>query len=125
MSKPILVKPAVLAVLALLALGACKTAEEKAEEYFQSGMALLEDGDVDRAILELRNVFQLDVTHLPARRELARVFLEDKQDKRRAYRQYLRIMEQHPEDLDTRVVLTEIALGTANWDEVNLSLIHI
>lgn len=112
-------KPAGLLLVAFLALGACKTSEERAEDYYTSGLELLESGDVDRAILEFRNVFQLAPTHLEARRELGRVYLEEKGDKTRSYRQYLRVVEQYPEDIEARLILTELSLGTSNWDEVD------
>lgn len=109
-----------LAVLfaALLALTACKTAQERAEEHYQSGLTLLAEGDVDRAIVEFRNVFQLEATHREARIALGQTYLEEKNDKQRAYRQFLRVAEQYPDDLDTRILLAEIALSVGNWEEV-------
>ena len=56
-------------------LAACDSAEEQAEEYFQSGIALMEEGDFDRAIVEFRNVFEFDGSHQEARRKLAEIFL--------------------------------------------------
>ena len=56
-----------LLLLAALALAACDTAEERAEQHYQRGMALLQEGDVDRAMIEFRNVFRLNGEHLPAR----------------------------------------------------------
>ena len=40
--------------LLLVLLAACESSEEKAEAFFQSGMELREDGDLDRAALEFR-----------------------------------------------------------------------
>ena len=108
-----------LVFIALTALAACESAEERATKHYQNGLSLLESGDVDRAILEFRNVFQFDATHLEARKALGRVFLEEKKDKRRAYRQFLRIVEQYPDDLETRILLADIALGIGDWEEVN------
>lgn len=110
--------PAALALVALLALAACDSAEERAEEHFQSGLTLLESGDVDRAVVEFRNAFKLDPAHIESRRSLARLMLEERNDKRRAYRQYLWIAEQSPEDLEARIALSEIAFVLGNWDEV-------
>ena len=50
---------------------------------------------------------------------LGKIFLEEVGDKRRAYRQFLRIAEQYPDDLDTRVKLAEIAVSIGSIDEVN------
>ena len=100
-----------------LALTACKSVDERAEERYQSGLALLEAGDPDRAIVELRNVFELDGTHQEARRTLAQIFL-DQGRMRQSYSQLLRIAEQYPEDLRTRLELSNLAFQLRNWDEV-------
>lgn len=99
-------------------LAACDSVEERAEEHFQSGLALLEDGDIDRALLEFRNAYRLDPAHIESRRVLARVMLDDLGDPRRAYRQFLRVAEQDPDDLEARIELSEIAFSLSNWDEV-------
>jgi len=57
-SKPLTLSA--LALFALLTLAGCDSVEERAEAHFQSGLALIEAGDYDRALVELRNVFQLD-----------------------------------------------------------------
>lgn len=100
-----------------VALTGCKSAEERAEEHYQNGVALLAEGDVDRAIVELRNVFQLDGSHQEARRLLATTFIEQG-NKRGAYRQLLRLAEQYPDDLEARVLMGEIAFEENNWQEV-------
>lgn len=100
------------------ALAACDSAEEQAEEYFQSGLSLMEEGDFDRAIVEFRNVFEFDGSHQEARRKLAEIFLLEKNNRRRAYQQYLRLAEQYPEDLDARINLSELAFQANNWEEV-------
>ena len=50
-----------------LSLAGCKTSAEKADEYYQSGLQLLEQGDTDRAIVQFRNVFDIEGTHYEAR----------------------------------------------------------
>ena len=57
----------VIAILGVAALAACDTAEERAEEHYQKGLELIEAGDADRALVELRNVFNLNGTHRDAR----------------------------------------------------------
>lgn len=104
------VVPAALALGLALPLAGCKTGAEKAEDYYQSGLELLEKGDTDRAIVQFRNVFEVDGTHYKARRKLAEVLLE-KGRARDAYSQYLRLAEQYPDDLDTRLALARLAFG--------------
>jgi len=103
-------------LVALLALSACDSAEERAEKYYKSGMALLEAGDVDRALVELRNVFKLNGRHNEARLAYARIQRERGalQD---SYSQYLLVVEQYPDTLEARVALAEMAIESGNWEE--------
>ncbi|WP_052265249.1 tetratricopeptide repeat protein [Ruegeria sp. ANG-R] len=99
-----------------IALTACKTAEERAEAHFVSAQELIEIGDLDRAIVELRNVFQLVPNHAEARRAMAQV-MEENGDVAGAYSQYIRLIEQVPDDIDGRTALAELAFGAGDWDE--------
>ena len=111
-------KPVTLLLALSLTLAACKSAEERAEEYFQKGLALAADGDYDRAIVELRNVFQLNGSHQEARHKLAELLKDEFDNTNGAYGQYLRLVEQYPDDLQARLELSEMAFLSANWDEV-------
>ncbi|MBB1492641.1 tetratricopeptide repeat protein [Paracoccus sp. MC1854] len=100
-----------------LTLTACKSSAEKAAEYYESALQLLEQGDPDRAILQLRNVFNIDGTHYEARRKLAELLVQ--QDKPgEAYSQYLRLAEQYPDDLEVRLALAELAFDSQQSDEL-------
>lgn len=111
-------KTAALAILLTVSLAACKSAEERAEEHYQRGLELLEAGDPDRAIVELRNVFELNGSHREARHTLAELMLDHQENPQGAYGQYLRLVEQYPDDLKARIALAEIAVLSGNWDEV-------
>lgn len=99
-------------------LAACDTAEERAEEHYQNALSLLEEGDHERALIELRNVFRLVPIHLDARYAMADLLLEHSENPRPAYREYLRIAEQAPNDLEPRIRLAEIAVSLADWEEL-------
>lgn len=129
MSAPSLIRPAAqgrrprrlllstaMAVTLGLSLAGCKTSAEKAEEYYQSGMELLEQGDVDRAMVQFRNVFDIEGTHYEARKALAQALVSQDRNSD-AYSQYLRLAEQYPDDLDTRIALARMAFRAKNWDE--------
>ena len=105
-----------LALALTLSLAGCDTAEERAEKHFQSGMELLEQGDVDRALVEFRNVFDLNGQHKEARLVYARVQRE-RGRLGEAYGQYLRSVEQYPEEIESRRALAEMAIEGGNWDE--------
>jgi tetratricopeptide (TPR) repeat protein len=99
-----------------LALAACQSSEERAEEHYQNALRLIEEGDFDRASVEFRNVFENDGQHREARIRFAEM-LRETGDLRRAYSQYLRVAEQYPDDAQTRVALAEMAIASQNWQE--------
>ncbi|MGH1424027.1 MAG: tetratricopeptide repeat protein [Pseudooceanicola sp.] len=103
-------------LLATSLLAGCKSDEEKAEEYYQSGLSFLEQGDEDRALIEFRNVFRKNGFHKEARMAYA-----DLQFKRgeyaEAYGQYLRLVEQYPNTVDAREKLARMAIERNDWDE--------
>lgn len=105
------------AVVALsLILAACDSAEKRAEKHFEKALALLEEGDIDRALVEFRNVFKLNETHTGAQLAYA-----EAQERRghfeEAYAQYLRLIEQDPEHLASRRALARLATELRDWDE--------
>lgn len=103
-------------VAATLALAGCESAEERAEAHYQSALALLAEGDADRALVELRNVFNLNGFHKEARRLYADTVLK-RGEVAEAYGQYLRLIEQYPDTPEVRLTLAELAIGRNDWDE--------
>ena len=102
--------------LGLTLLSACDSAEERAQKHFENSQALLAEGDVDRALIELRNVFKLNENHRDARLAFARIE-EDRGNVPGAYAQYLTLVEQSPQDLDGRRALARLASRLNNWEE--------
>lgn len=98
-------------------LAGCESSEQKAENHYKAGIELAEKGDVDRALVELRNVFRFAPGHEQARAAYARLSRE-KGDLREAYGQYLRLIEQNPGNIEGRRALAQMALDQGNWDEV-------
>lgn len=95
-------------------LSACDSSEERAEKHYQAGLEYLEAGDVDRALVELRNVFQLNSRHKDARR----VYAEAEMGRgrlREAFAQYLRLLEQFPDDQNAKVALAKLAAEAGDW----------
>ena len=103
----------VLASTALLA--ACDSSEDRAEEHFQTAVEFADTGDNDRAIVELRNALQLDQEHIEARKLFARISLEQG-NMSRAFNQLRAVVEQVPDDLESRLTLAEIAIVSQNWE---------
>ncbi|WGV15941.1 tetratricopeptide repeat protein [Fuscovulum ytuae] len=104
-----------LVLAATLGLSACQSSEEKAEDHFASARTLAEAGDVDRAVVELRNVFEFAPEHRDARIFFAEL-LYDKGDLAGAYGQYQLLVDQHPDAFDGFIQLAEIALSQNDWD---------
>lgn len=102
----------------MFGLAGCKSAEERAEEHYQSAITLAAEGDYDRAVVALRNVFQLDDSHREARRMLAEIMLNERGNRQQAYSHYLRLVEQYPDDLEGRIALARIAFSVTNWEEL-------
>ncbi len=101
---------------ASLGLSGCDSAEKRAEEHYQSSLVLLEEGDVDRAIVELRNVFKLNGLHREARLTYARVMRETG-NYREAYSHYLLLSEQFPKDPLPRKWMFRLAMLAGDLDE--------
>lgn len=98
-----------------LFLSACESSEERAERYYESGLALLEQGDVARAEVEFRNVFKIAPEHKEARLAYART-QRDSGKTRGAFKQYLTLIEFYPENLEGRTELAKIAILSQDWE---------
>lgn len=103
-------------IVSTLALSACNSAEERAEEHYQSALSLLAKGDSDRALVELRNVFELNGFHKEARLLYAETVLA-RGEIDEAYGQYLRLIEQYPDTPDVRLKLADLAITRGDWTE--------
>ncbi len=108
--------PALL-LAAALALSGCQSTEEKADGYYQSALQLIEAGNVDGALVELRNVFQYNGFHKEGRKLYADTQLA-RGEVAEAYGQYLRLIEQYPDTVEVRQTLAEIAMTHGDWAEV-------
>lgn len=104
------------ALLSVSLLAACKSDEEKAAEFYGSAMEYIEEGDVDRALVELRNALRLDEFHEAAREAYADIMIE-RNDVGQGYAHLLRLVEQNPERGPARARLATLAIEMNNWDE--------
>lgn len=110
-----------LSVLCAGLLAGCKSTAERADQHFQSGAELIESGDLQRGMVELRNALQLDERHKEARRLFARTLYEQG-DTGAAYGEYQRFTEFFPEDVEGRITLSELALEVGRWDDLERHL---
>jgi cellulose synthase operon protein C len=110
------VKTLPLILAAVMTLSACEGSEQRAARHFDSGVALLDAGEVSQALLEFRNVLRLQDDHAEARTLLART-LRERGETGSAFREYSRLIERHPDIVEGRIALAEMAFEAGNWDE--------
>lgn len=106
---------AVIAVGTTVFLAGCDTVEERAESKYQSAVELVEAGDVERAKVELRAVFNLNGQHRDARMLYADLLRDEKQYEE-AFGHFLLVAEQYPEDFDARLAMAELAINLGSWE---------
>lgn len=106
----------VLAAVASVFLTACDSAEERAEQFYQSGLTLLEAGKDAQAKVEFLNALQFMPAHDGARLGYADALMREGQVSD-AYVQYVRYVEYHPDTPDIRRKLAEMAIIGGNWAE--------
>lgn len=100
---------------ACLLIAGCDTVEEKAESKYRSAVELVEADDIDRALVELRSVFQLNGEHRDARMLYASL-LRDRGRAEDAFSHYRLVAEQNPDDFDSRLAMAELAIEMGSWD---------
>lgn len=103
--------------LSILFLASCESSESRAEKHFEAALQFLEEGDTPRAIIEFKNVFKYNGKHEEARQRYARL-QRSRGNGSEAYSQYLRLVEEHPQNLEGRIALAEMALENRQWKEV-------
>lgn len=106
----------VLAVVGGLLLSGCESVDEKAERKYQSAVDLVAAEDPDRALVELRGVFNLNGQHREARMLYASL-MEQSGNVSEAFGHYLLVAEQYPDDFDARLKLAELAVEMQAWEE--------
>ncbi len=102
----------------VLTFAGCDSADERAEQYYQSGLKFVASGEIDKALIEFRNVFKLNGEHLEARLEYARLLME-RNDFDQATSQYLRVLEQEPSNRVARLAVGMAMLRFQNFPEAS------
>ncbi len=107
---------AALVSVALFGLSACENSKDKAARHLASALQLAEKGDNDRALVEFRNVFQLDPENIEARRDFA-AFLLKRGDLAGAYAQFQSVIDRSPSDQEALRGAADTAARLGNWPE--------
>ncbi|MFV0243680.1 MAG: tetratricopeptide repeat protein [Qingshengfaniella sp.] len=110
-------KPLTIALLtASVALAGCESVEKKADRLYNESVELVDAGEIDRALVSLRGVFNANGQHLQARLLYADLQLQ-RGNLEQAYSHYLLASEQYPNEFKPRIEMSDIALRSGNWAE--------
>jgi tetratricopeptide (TPR) repeat protein len=124
MNRPLLkLKPSrLLFLLSALLLGGCGSPEQRAQGYYERGMALLAKNDDLNARVELTTAVKFKSDLLEAWRALSGI---DERTKANAalFQDLRRIVELDPNDLDARLKLIRVLVG-GNANEAALKLVE-
>lgn len=112
----------VLAVTAVLL--SCGGAEERKAKYLERGKAYLADKNYDKAIIEFKNVLQIDPKYAEAYYLLGEV-QEKKDDIAKAYGNYSKAVELNPDHLKARAKLARIYFSVGQVDKADELITYI
>lgn len=101
--------------LGLAGLLACSSPEERATQYYQKGMALLEQGDLARARIELQNALQIRPAMTEAWYALA-LIAERQGQWDKVYGLLNKVLDRDPKHLRAQVKLGRLLLGAGQLD---------
>jgi tetratricopeptide (TPR) repeat protein len=104
-------------IVALLLMGAaCDSSEERAEAHFETASEYLEEGDLARALIELRNTLKLNGKHHDALLAMAEIRMEQG-NTRGALNHYRRLVETFPDDPDGNREMARLAFQSSAWND--------
>lgn len=106
------------AFLSLLVVGvACQTDEEKISAFMSRGDSAVEAGESEEAVIEYRNVLQIDPNNAVAHYALAKSYTA-LQKLKEAYWELHESVRLDPENIDARVSYAQFSLIARDYEEV-------
>jgi tetratricopeptide (TPR) repeat protein len=103
------------AVTAVLFLGGCQSDEERAENFVERGNQYIEDEQPEEAIIEFKNVLQIDPEHAAAHEALSLAYLEV-QKPREAYWEMSETVRLDPENIPARLRYGTVSAAIGDHD---------
>ncbi|WP_028581042.1 tetratricopeptide repeat protein [Desulfogranum japonicum] len=100
----------------LLLCNGCTDDTKKLETHYKKAQVYLNEGKDDEAIIEFRNVVQLDPKHADARYQLGLLYLKDQKFKQ-AFGELQRAASLNPDNLDARIKTAEFLLLSRQKDD--------
>jgi len=109
-----------LLLLGVLGLAGCQSSEKQAQSHYERGVALVAQGDLVKASVELRQALQLKGDLVPAKYVLGTV-LERQSQFETAAAAFREVAEQDPKHVDARVHLGRILVAANQLDAAQKS----
>ena len=105
----------ILSALMLLGLlAACGSGENRQEKYLERAQAYYDDGKIDKARIEARNVLQINPKNVAARQLLGEISYDDG-DIRKAYGMFLSVLDESPDNIDAHTAMAEIYIAVKDY----------
>ncbi|MGF1445291.1 MAG: tetratricopeptide repeat protein [Pikeienuella sp.] len=114
--------PLILALVLVIGLTGCDSVEERAQQHYENGLELLEEGEAVKASLEFRNALQLNDSHPGANFELGKIYEKQKNFTAAAF-QYRRSIELDATQLGAHLRLAQIMIAFNQVDEAVKSMV--
>jgi tetratricopeptide (TPR) repeat protein len=100
---------------AVLFLGGCQSDEERAESFVERGNQYIEDEKPEEAIIEFKNVLQIDPEHAAAHEALSLAYLEVAKP-REAYWEMSETVRLDPENIPARLRYGTVSAAIGDYD---------
>ena len=107
----------ILSALMLLGLiAACSSGEDRQEKYLERAKAYYDEGDIDKARIEARNVLQINPKNSAARQLLGDISYDDG-DIRKAYGMFLSVLDESPDNIAAHTSMAKIYIAVKDYDK--------
>lgn len=117
MRHPKLLKKVLLATVLAAALSGCAGEEERQQEYYQRALAFYEEGNIEKASVEIRNALQIN-GDFPDGRYLHALIYEKDQNWQQVYANLNLVVELDPKHIKGLIKLSQIQFINGMYEEV-------
>ena len=107
----------ILSVLMLVGLiAACSSGEDRQEKYLERAQAYYDEGKIDKARIEARNVLQINPKNTAARQLLGEISYDDG-NIRKAYGMFLSVLDESPDNIAAHTAMAKIYITVKDYDK--------
>lgn len=108
----------------VLLLAACDSVEERVAKHYARGQELMEEGEPGKALLEFRNVLQLNDQHAPSHFAIG-LILEQKGELQAAFARFRTVSEIDPTNFQARLKLARYYLLAGATDKAEEEMVEL